>query len=65
MTPELQPPARRGADRRRTALEVDVRASEAECAALARRMAIPAVHALSCRFDLCARAGTVLCRRAT
>jgi uncharacterized metal-binding protein YceD (DUF177 family) len=32
--------------------EVEVRANEAECAALARRMAIPAVLELACRFRL-------------
>ena len=33
-------------------LDVTVHASEAECAALARRMQLPAVHALECSFRL-------------
>ena len=32
--------------------EMDVTATEAECAALAARLAIPALHALTCRFRL-------------
>lgn len=51
MTPELHRPVatdRIGTD----GLEVTVQANEAECAALAARMQIPAVRSLSCRFRL-------------
>jgi uncharacterized metal-binding protein YceD (DUF177 family) len=41
-------------------LEVEVRASEAECGALARRMAIPAVLECVCRFSLSAAPGGVV-----
>lgn len=33
-------------------LDVTVEASDAECAALAQRMRLPAVHSLTCRFHL-------------
>lgn len=51
MTPELHRPVpadRVGAQ----GLEVTVQASDAECAALARRMQVPAVLSLTCRFRL-------------
>lgn len=41
----------------RAGLTLEVAAEAAECAALATRMAIPAVLALSCRFDLAAGPG--------
>jgi uncharacterized metal-binding protein YceD (DUF177 family) len=41
-------------------LEVEVRASEAECQALAARMAIPAVRDVVCRFNLTAAPGGVV-----
>ena len=41
-------------------LEIEVRASPAECVALARRMAIPVVMALNCRFRLSAVPGAVV-----
>lgn len=57
--PELHRPlavAQIGASGRTVTVEADA----AECAALARRMGIPAIHALSCRFRLVAgEAGAV------
>ena len=44
----------------RGGLDFVVTATEAECAALARRMAIPAVRALVCRFELTAHPGGVV-----
>ncbi len=45
-------------------LEVEVRASEAECQALAARTAIPSVRELVCRFSLSAAPGGVLLAQA-
>lgn len=51
MSPELHRPI--ATDRiGPNGLEVTVQANEAECAALARRMHLPAIRSLSCRFRL-------------
>ncbi len=50
MTPELS--RKIAVDRIAPGTRILVEASAAECAALARRMGVPAVLALRCRFDL-------------
>jgi Large ribosomal RNA subunit accumulation protein YceD len=58
MTPELHRPL--AIDRIGSAgMDVEVEATPAECAALAQRMQLPAVHALLCQFHL-RRTGSVI-----
>ena len=57
MMPELYRPL--AIDRIGAAMDVTVEATPAECAVLARRMRLPAVRSLLCRFDL-RRAGGVI-----
>lgn len=64
MTPELHRPVpvdRIGPD----SLDIRVEANAAECAALAARMQIPAVHAMDCRFRLTRLPGDVIAASGT